>query len=150
MACGPGDARRARDAFYGTLLSPTPNVRAIDPRIIKATEFYFRNRERDVDVAEVAGHVALSQAHFSRLFSKTVGVPPSRYRLWMRALEAARLVLQGKSVTEAAHGAGFADAAHFTRTYNRLMGSGGPRANMENMEVVICDDRWLGAPPAIG
>jgi AraC-like DNA-binding protein len=146
--CGAGEARRARDLFYGTLFGQAPSVVPMDPRIARATEFYFHNRARAVTVVEAAKRVGLSQAHFSRLFAKTVGVPPARYRLWMRALEGVRLVLAGESVTDAAHGAGFSDGAHFTRTYNRLLGSGGPRANMEKMEMVVCDERWLHAPHA--
>ena len=142
MSCDRHGARRARDVVHEALLGKQPPGPAPDPRVARAAEFMFRNRHDDTPVREVANHVGLSEAHFSRLFRREMGAPPSRYRLWMRALEAARLVLEGQSVTEAAHGAGFADAAHFTRTYNALIGSGGPHANIAGMEVVVCDDRW--------
>ena len=139
---GAEEAALARSAFWHALTHERPKPSPTDPRIVDATEYYFRNRSRDVSVGEVARHVALSESHFSRLFSESVGVPPSRYRLWMRSLEACRLLADGASVTEAAHAAGFADAAHFSRTFNRLLGSGGPRSGSPDSDVNICDDHW--------
>ncbi|TGL76672.1 helix-turn-helix domain-containing protein, partial [Leptospira yasudae] len=40
----------------------------------------------------------------------------------VRILEAAKLLKDGKSITEAAHAAGFSDSAHFTRTFKENFG----------------------------
>lgn len=44
------------------------------------------------------------------------------YILWRRFILAWDLLAQGESISTAAHRAGFADAAHFTRTSNRMFG----------------------------
>lgn len=43
--------------------------------------------------------------------------------LWHRVLTALRVLAEGSSVTDAAHAAGFAGAAHFTRTTHRMNGA---------------------------
>jgi methylphosphotriester-DNA--protein-cysteine methyltransferase len=58
----------------------------------------------------------------STCFRQQVGVPMRRYLLWHRVLTAMSVLTEGGSVTAAAHAAGFADAAHLTRTTNRMNG----------------------------
>jgi len=57
------------------------------------------------------------------LFTKSVGVPLRPYVLWLRLQCGARALALGKSVADAAHAAGFSDAAHFTRTFRRMIGA---------------------------
>jgi len=51
------------------------------------------------------------------------GLPFRPYVRWLRILLAIESVLAGSSLTEAAHAAGFADAAHFSRTFRRHFGA---------------------------
>jgi AraC-like DNA-binding protein len=44
------------------------------------------------------------------------------YVLWRRFILAWDMLAQGESISTAAHRAGFADAAHFTRTSNQMFG----------------------------
>ena len=44
------------------------------------------------------------------------------YVRWRRVLRAWEIVLRGESLSTAAHEAGFADAAHLSRTSNRMFG----------------------------
>src|SRR6516164_5510451 len=71
-------------------------------------------------MAEVAG---LSPSRFMHLFTESVGVPVRPYVLWLRLQHACGELMSGASVTEAAHHAGFSDAAHLTRTVRRMMGT---------------------------
>ena len=57
------------------------------------------------------------------LFTSSVGVPLRPYVLWLRLQCGARELSRGASVAEAAHAAGFSDAAHFTRTFRRMIGA---------------------------
>jgi len=50
-------------------------------------------------------------------------VPFRRYRAWHRLRAAIREVAGGSSFTAAAHAAGFADQAHFTRVFSRTFGA---------------------------
>jgi AraC-like DNA-binding protein len=67
-----------------------------------------------------AAHVSLSQ--LERLFAIQLGLPVRRLVLWRRLRVALGLALGGSTLTEAAHGAGFADSAHFSRTMKQLFG----------------------------
>jgi AraC-like DNA-binding protein len=49
-------------------------------------------------------------------------MPPRRYRLWLRLLDAVGELAQGSSIAEAACSAGFSDAPHLTRTFRRMLG----------------------------
>lgn len=72
--------------------------------------------------AACAKQMGLSSSRFLHRFSAHTGVPLRPYLRWRRLLVALREVMRGASLTEAAHAAGFADAAHFTRTFRRHFG----------------------------
>jgi AraC-like DNA-binding protein len=76
-----------------------------------------------VSLDPVAASVGLSPSRFLHLFTTSVGVPLRPYALWLRLQCRARELAGGKSVADAAHAAGFSDAAHFTRTFRRMIGA---------------------------
>jgi AraC-like DNA-binding protein len=76
-----------------------------------------------VSLDAVAASVGLSQSRFLHLFTASVGVPLLPYVLWLRLQCGARELAGGKSVADAAYAAGFSDAAHFTRTFRRMLGA---------------------------
>jgi AraC-like DNA-binding protein len=76
-----------------------------------------------VSLDAVAASVGLSPSRFMHLFTRSVGVPIRPYVLWLRLQRGARELALGKSVADAAHAAGFSDAAHFTRTFRRMIGA---------------------------
>jgi len=76
-----------------------------------------------VSLDAVAASVGLSPSRFMHLFTSSVGVPLRPYVLWLRLQHGARELALGRSVTDAAHAAGFSDAAHFTRTFRRMIGA---------------------------
>jgi AraC-like DNA-binding protein len=56
------------------------------------------------------------------MFKEQTGLPMSRYVLWMRLRAALLRALEGATMAESAQDAGFADAAHFTRTCRQMFG----------------------------
>ena len=70
----------------------------------------------------VAEAVHLSPGRFRHLFVSQTGTSFRAWLLWARAEAAIAAATHGVSWTEAAQGAGFADAAHFTRTCRRVFG----------------------------
>jgi AraC-like DNA-binding protein len=70
-------------------------------------------------LSTVAG---LSPSRFMHAFTESVGIPLRPYILWLRLQRAACVLVQGATATEAAHSAGFSDAAHLTRTFRRMLG----------------------------
>jgi AraC-like DNA-binding protein len=79
--------------------------------------------EEDVSLDAVASDVGLSPSRFMHVFTTSVGVPLRPYVLWLRLQRGAGELARGKSVAHAAHAAGFSDAAHFTRTFRRMIGA---------------------------
>jgi AraC-like DNA-binding protein len=84
-----------------------------------------RDRKSDLgstSLASLAGLAGLSPSRFAHLFAASVGIPVRRYVLWLRVQRAGAALTSARTVTEAAHIAGFSDAAHLTRTFRRMLG----------------------------
>jgi AraC-like DNA-binding protein len=88
--------------------------RAFDRRVARVVDA-LRHGETSVPKA------GISPAHLQVLFVKDVGLPIRTYRLWHRLLVGMRSYPQ-IGATAAAHLAGFADLAHFSRTCRRMLG----------------------------
>src|SRR5262245_32388912 len=73
----------------------------------------------DFSLKALAGISGLSQTRFMHVFTESVGVPLRTYILWIRLQRASCDLMNGDTVTQAAHNAGFSDAAHLTRTFRR-------------------------------
>jgi AraC-like DNA-binding protein len=82
-----------------------------------------------VRLAEVAG---LSPSRLMHVFTESLGMPLRRYLQRLRVQRAVDALAHGRSITEAAHIAGFADAPHLTRTLRRILGMT-PREMMSRM-----------------
>lgn len=70
----------------------------------------------------LASRVGISTSRLTHLFTEQVGIPLRRYVLWSRLRIAITRVHAGDDLTDAAHGAGFADSAHLTRTTRDMFG----------------------------
>lgn len=64
----------------------------------------------------------LSPSRFRALCIELLGAPPIRLRQWARLKTAARALMDGAGLAEAAAAAGYADQAHFTRQLRRWFG----------------------------
>lgn len=93
-----------------------------DPRILSAIEYINQHLDRALTLDEVASHACLSPSRFRHLFSEQTSMGLRPYILWRRFLLTWDLVQKGASLSEAAHAAGFADAAHLSRTSTRSFG----------------------------
>lgn len=74
--------------------------------------------ERD----RLAALACLSPTRFSHWFVERAGLPLRAYRKWLRLQAALAEVAAGRNLTTAAHAAGFADAAHLSRTFRATFG----------------------------
>ncbi|MFW5326179.1 helix-turn-helix domain-containing protein [Pseudomonas aeruginosa] len=95
------------------------NASVIDPRlqtVLAAVRESIHGRQY------LARLVHLSPTRFSHWFVEQTGLPLRSYRKWSRLVAALQNIAAGRSLTEAAHAAGFADAAHFSRTFRNLFG----------------------------
>jgi AraC-like DNA-binding protein len=73
-------------------------------------------------LSTLAAAVDLSPFYATRLFSRSVGMPPHAWRNQMRLNRAQAQLRQGLSVTEVAVAQGFTDQSHFTRHFKRAFG----------------------------
>ncbi len=80
-------------------------------------------KSEDLSLPTLAGVAGLSSSRLMHVFTESVGVPLRPYLLWLRIQHAAGALMSGTGVTEAAHQAGFSDAAHMTRTFRRMLGA---------------------------
>jgi AraC family transcriptional regulator len=93
-----------------------------DERILRATAYIRSHLDRPLTLEEVAEVACLSPSRFRHLFVEETGMALRPYILWRRFVRVWELSMAGESLSAAAHSAGFADAAHLTRTSRRMFG----------------------------
>ena len=94
----------------------------LDERVRRALRWVAAHQQEPVRLRAVARAAGASESHLAHLFREQVGLPLRRYVLWRRLRVAVEQVLAGNSLTAAAHDAGFADAAHLSRTFRDTFG----------------------------
>lgn len=96
-----------------------------DRRIDAIIRFVAENIDRPLtlDLAARAAGVHLSSSRLRHLFVEQTGLAFRTYQLWLRLVRAVDIYSEGATLTQAAHAAGFADSAHFSRTFRRTFGS---------------------------
>jgi AraC-like DNA-binding protein len=117
----PAVADAARRVIRGLTGGGEPSVVA-DERILRAVAYVAAHLDAPLTLEEVAAEACLSPSRFRHLFVEETGMALRPYVLWRRFLRVWELVMAGASLSAAAHAAGFADAAHLTRTSRRMFG----------------------------
>ena len=86
-------------------------------------EFIVTHLSESLDVATLAKMTHRSQFHFSRAFTRLVGMSPYRYVVHLRLQRAVEMIRDGKfGLAEIAAKTGFADQSHLTRWVRRVHG----------------------------
>lgn len=95
----------------------------LDPRIKRALEL-IRSRigDESIALADIADAMHLSADRFRHLFLEQTGVRFRPYVLWLRIEVALAAYAAHSKLTEAAQAGGFADSAHFSRTFKSMFG----------------------------
>ncbi len=94
-----------------------------DPRVLAAIEYIQQRIGTSMTLPEVARIVHLSPGRFRHLFVEETGMPLRTYVLWRRLLKVWSLLMQGQSLSQAAHTVGFSDSAHLSRTSRIMFGT---------------------------
>lgn len=95
---------------------------ALDARVAASLDRIQEALPELLSVSELAIQAGLSEYRFMHLFKDQVGIPVRRYTLWARMQKAAFLLQDGRSLTEAAHEAGFSDSSHMSRSFKEMFG----------------------------
>jgi AraC family transcriptional regulator len=105
-----------------TLGTGIDRTEVTDPRIMSAVVYINQHLDRAITLDEVASYACLSPSRFRHVFSEQIGMGLRPYILWRRFLLVWELLMKGGSLSEAAHAAGFSDAAHLSRTSVQAFG----------------------------
>jgi AraC-like DNA-binding protein len=93
-----------------------------DQRILRAISYINSHLDSELTLEQVAAEGYLSPSRFRHLFVEETGMALRPYILWRRFVRVWELLTSGASLSTAAHRAGFADAAHLSRTSRRMFG----------------------------
>ena len=93
-----------------------------DERILRAVAYVKARLDAPLTLEEVAGEACLSPSRFRHLFVEQTGMALRPYILWRRFIRVWELLTAGTPISAAAHAAGFADAAHLSRTSRSMFG----------------------------
>jgi AraC-like DNA-binding protein len=123
--------------------SSLPLVTALDERAqLLMRTLWERPR---CSLAELADVLNLSYHRASHVFVETVGISVRTYQLWQKLYRASAPLQAGKSLTEAAHIAGFADSAHYSRTFQTAYGRSPTEMFRTRHIAVFCQDEFREA-----
>ncbi|WP_454743304.1 helix-turn-helix transcriptional regulator [Cupriavidus necator] len=113
---------RARAVIARLTLAQALQSKLLDKRIERAIEVLRERIGETVTMTEIADAVHLSPERFRHLFLKETGIRFRPYVLWLRLELAIASYAAGNNLTEASYAGGFADSAHFSRTFKRMFG----------------------------
>jgi AraC family transcriptional regulator len=93
------------------------------PRWLQVAEDFLHEHFRDsVSLRDAAREADVHPVYLARIFRRQHGCSVSEYLRALRLAEAGRLILAGAPLIDAAYTAGFADQAHFSRSFSRELG----------------------------
>jgi AraC-like DNA-binding protein len=90
--------------------------------VARAREFLETFVEHDLRLDELAAASGCDKFTLIRAFKRELGLPPYAYFLRLRLKRAQQLLARGYRPAEAATAVGFADQAHLTRHFKRIVG----------------------------
>jgi len=103
-------------------LVPAEAAALPDPRVRRIIDQANANLDQPLNRAAETAGVYLSPSRLRHLFVEQTGLAFKTYVLWLRLVRAPQVYAEGRNLTEAAHAAGFADSAHFSRIFRRTFG----------------------------
>lgn len=116
------EARQLASVFCRSIFPASGADVKFDRRIALTLEYLHAELDHRVTIPELSSAVSLSPSRLEHLFREQVGISISRYLLWTRLKKALEMMSPGTSLTDVAHAVGFADSAHLSRTFRRLIG----------------------------
>jgi AraC family transcriptional regulator len=138
-------AALVRGCVHGLRTGTIP-ARQFDARVTTVLDAIRQSDDLRMSLDSAAGLACLSPTRFAHVFKAQVGLPFSRYMLWRKLTRAMVAVASERTIAAAAHAADFADAAHLTRTFYRMVGMA-PSALMQGDFIEIASPFNVPASP---
>lgn len=113
----------ARKVMTGLAATNHRPLAPLDQRIARAIDSLHERVGQAITLADIAESVHLSPERFRHLFVEQTGIRFRPYILWLRLGIAVSSYASGANLTDAAYAGGFADSAHFSRTFRRMFGA---------------------------
>ena len=146
-ALAPAEARAVYDRVIHLAAAQLPAPRPLDARV--AAVMHRLTVDPDLPVEDMAADAGVSYDRMSHLFSENLGLSIRSYSLSLKIHAASRLNGHGRSLTDIAHQAGFADSSHFSRVWQRAYG-GSPSSffdcNHVRLQTLYDAERPAGLP----
>jgi AraC-like DNA-binding protein len=103
----------------GAGVAPTPR----EPGAVAAARRFLDDRlGEQVHLDEIAAAAGLPPFRLFRAFSRETGMTPHEYQRQARVRRAQQMIRHGGKLSAIAAATGFADQAHLTRTFRRMLG----------------------------
>src|SRR2546423_4985250 len=112
----------ASQGAIALLTGPLAPGMSVDARIARVIAALQTRLPASITLGEAAAIAHLSPSRFRHLFIEQTGMAFRAFVLWQRLNVAIRAAMHGASWTDAAHGAGFSDSPHLSRTFRRMFG----------------------------
>jgi AraC family transcriptional regulator len=127
---GPLFWNEAANGFIGQLVAKYSSEGKIRVRgmlgkavLERLQDYVLAHLEQPIEVETLAALAGRSSFHFTRVFTRSVGLTPHRYVVHLRLRRAIELVREGRSgLAEIAVQTGFADQSHLSRWAKRVHG----------------------------
>jgi AraC family transcriptional regulator len=127
---GPSYWNAAADNFIDGLVAHHTSGLETRPRgmlskdvLKRLRDYIVAHLDEPIEVATLVKLAGRSPFHFSRVFTRSVGISPHRYIVHLRLQHAISLVRDGRSsLAEIAARTGFADQSHLSRWAKRVYG----------------------------
>lgn len=116
------EARRIHETVLKRLVPLEQRARPWPPAIQRMVAMLPARLDGALRFSEIAHELQLSESRLAHMISDHLGVPFRAYVLWLRLQRAAGEMAAGRTLTEAAHHAGFSDGAHLSRVFRRMFG----------------------------
>ena len=101
---------------------PVKTQAATRQRVKECMLYIKRNLREKITLDDLAKHVGVCKNHLAREFKKHTEITVVEYLNQQRCRHAQKLILEGESISSAAHLSGFENLSYFSRTYKRYIG----------------------------
>ncbi|MBE6611763.1 MAG: helix-turn-helix domain-containing protein [Ruminococcaceae bacterium] len=126
----PGWELRLKSGFYDIARAILQKAQISDEkteqsaihRAILTMEGGFTEDSPDIRTSELARQCAMCESEFRRRFKEETGMPPQRYKNWLRVKKARELMEAGAGVSRAAETVGINDLAYFNKLFHQFFG----------------------------
>jgi len=95
---------------------------ASDGRLRAAREHLRTHWNKPVPLEALGSLSTLSKFELTRRFCAAYGLPPHRYQMTLRIIEAKDLLMAGRPIAEVATATGFSDQSHLGRVFKSVLG----------------------------